>query len=245
MSSFITGLLSYVSSLKYLSRGWMLKQLFLSGLIGLLVFATLGFVVWRGGDDLIDFFLGLIPDLNLPGWADLTLGWVSRLALLAVCVTLFKYILLLVVAPMMSQVVPKIIQEEGDNSVARKTNTFYSVGRGVSLAVSNLTKEVTLTLILLVLSLIPGLAIVTGPLIFLIQAYYLGFGNLDVYLETRMSLKESKHFIRTHRGLALGNGILMLALLLIPILGVFLAPGLGITSATLSGIKSVNNNESL
>lgn len=242
MAGIIRGFYAYLKSLKYLPKKWMLRQLLLSGLAGLAVFSALFYSILKGGDDVADLFLDFLPFAENHEWLTASLEWVVRIGLWVFTVIIFKYLLLLIVAPIMSQIIPNIEEREGYTFAQRKTNVVYSAGRGVSLASANLSKEIFLTLILLALSLIPGFAIVTTPMIFLMQAYYIGYGNLDVFLESKMSLKESKKFVKKNRGLAIGNGAIFLALLLIPILGVFLAPALGITAATIAGLSVVVRN---
>jgi CysZ protein len=70
-----------------------------------------------------------------------------------------------------------------------------------------------------------------------VQAYYAGYGNLDYFMDRRYTVKESINFIGNNKGVALGNGIGFLLLLAVPLIGVFLAPTLGVAAATLSGIE--------
>ena len=111
--------------------------------------------------------------------------------------------------------------------------------RGAAIALRNLTKELFYTLMLFVVSFIPGLALVTTPLIYLVQSYYAGFGNMDYYLERHYSIRNSVYFVRQYRWAAITNGALFLLLLLIPIVGLFLAPFMCTIAAT---VVSVDRN---
>ena len=75
-------------------------------------------------------------------------------------------------------------------------------------------------------------------MIFLVQSYYAGFGNFDYYLERRATVKESVRYIRQKRGLVIGNGAGFMLLLLIPVLGLFLAPVMSTIAATKSAIAA-------
>jgi CysZ protein len=91
--------------------------------------------------------------------------------------------------------------------------------------------------LILLIGLFPIATFAVPVLIFIIQAYYAGFGNFDYYLERYANVSQSKYFVSRNKGLAVGNGAVFLALLLIPIAGLFLAPALATTAATVEGIK--------
>jgi CysZ protein len=110
--------------------------------------------------------------------------------------------------------------------------------RGIRVSLRNILRELLLTLIVLVISgLLPFLAIFGGPVIFAIQAYYAGFGNMDFTLERHLGVRGSVRFVRNHKGLAIGNGAVFVLLLMIPVVGLFLAPGLSTVASTIRTIE--------
>lgn len=75
-------------------------------------------------------------------------------------------------------------------------------------------------------------------LIFGIQCYYLGFVVLDNYNEQfDMSIKESVKYSRKFIGVSLGIGLILYFLLIIPIIGSIIAPGLAAVTVTLVMFK--------
>ena len=74
-------------------------------------------------------------------------------------------------------------------------------------------------------------------LIFLVQAYYAGFGNIDFFIERRFGIRESRRFVSKNKGIAIGNGAVFLTLFLVPILGAFFAPTICTISSTLSSLE--------
>lgn len=116
------------------------------------------------------------------------------------------------------------------------SSVFKDLYRGIGITLRNLSKEIFFTIILLLLSFVPAVAIVTGPAILLVQAYYAGFGNMDYYMERHFNIKDSASFVSRYKGLAIANGGVFLFLLLIPIIGFVLAP----TFATIASSVEVH-----
>ena len=244
MTGLIKGFFSYVQALQYLFKGWAIKYLFLTGLLGVIILSGIVSLVFFTGDDLTQFLLGFLK-FDLFSWIDTGLEWVLRGILWVISILLFKYLILILAAPFSSLVSNKVEAHlSGDLSLTPLNEEGFmgSISRAISVSGGNLVKEIFLTLPLLIISLIPGAAIVTTPLIFIIQAYYVGYGNLDTYLENKYSTKESKRFIKRNRGIALANGSVFLGLLLIPFLGVFLAPIWSIIAVTIAGESKLRQN---
>lgn len=70
-----------------------------------------------------------------------------------------------------------------------------------------------------------GLGWLKAPFFLLIQAYFLGFAVLDNYFELYgMTIKQSAKLTAFYPGLSVAVGLVTYSLLLIPLLGAFLAP---------------------
>lgn len=101
-------------------------------------------------------------------------------------------------------------------------------------------REITATIFLLLLGLFPLFTPFTTFLVFVLQAYYAGFGNLDFALERRFRYRESVAFVQSNRMLAIGNGTVYL-LLLMTFIGFLVALPVGVVAATLETNKRLNN----
>lgn len=165
--------------------------------------------------------------------------------ILAIGLILYKHIIMALSAPFMSPVSEKIEAHlfEGQHQ-HRDTSFHQQLWRGVKINVRNLFMELWLTLAILLISFIPIIGWFTSLLLFVVQAYYAGFGNMDYTLERHFPYKESVSFVRKHRGIAIGNGIIFMLFLLIPVIGVILVLPLSVTAAstkTLEILKSERN----
>lgn len=152
---------------------------------------------------------------------------------------LYKYIIMALSAPFMSPVSEKIEVYLTNNEVHSHRNTSFSeqLWRGIRINLRNLFKEILFTIPILIIGFIPVIGIVSTVLLFLIQAYYAGFGNIDYTLERHFNYKDSISFVKQHRGFAIGNGIIFMLFLLIPVIGVILVLPLSVTAASTKTIE--------
>ena len=65
---------------------------------------------------------------------------------------------------------------------------------------------------------------------------------MDYTLERHFKYNESLQFVRNHRGLAIGNGIVFMLFLLIPIIGVILVLPLSVTAASVKTVEALQLN---
>lgn len=157
----------------------------------------------------------------------------SALVIIAVGFILYKHIVMALSAPFMSPVSEKIEAHLlGTNHTPRETTFSAQLWRGIRINVRNLSMELLLTIPILLLGLIPVIGLVSTVLLFLTQAYYAGFGNMDYTLERHFTYEKSVQFVRKNKGQAIGNGIVFMLFLLIPVIGVILVLPLSVTAAT-------------
>ena len=153
---------------------------------------------------------------------------------------LYKHIIMALSAPFMSPVSEKIeIHLVGESHSQRITSFTDQLLRGIKINVRNLGMELVLTIPILLLGFIPIIGIFSTVILFLVQAYYAGFGNMDYTLERHYKYNESIQFVRNHRGLAIGNGIIFMLFLLIPVIGAILVLPLSTTAASINTVKAI------
>lgn len=164
---------------------------------------------------------------------------IGAIAILAIGLIVYKHIIMALSAPFMSPVSEKIeMHLTGiENQERRKTSFKEQLWRGIRINLRNLLKELLISIPLLLLKFIPGVNIISTLVLLLVQAYYAGFGNMDYTLERHFKYAESIRFVRKHRGIAIGNGIVFILVLFIPFIGIILVLPLSVTAASL---KTVN-----
>lgn len=169
-------------------------------------------------------------------------NFIGGVIVLVIGLILYKHIIMALSAPFMNPVSEKIEAHYfGDVShMHRKTNDLQQLWRGIKINLRNLVRELLLTLPILLLKLIPIVNIFSTFLLFLVQAYYAGFGNIDYTLERHFNTKESVAFVKRNRGFAIGNGIVFILFLLIPVVGVILVLPLSVTAASKRTVQIIH-----
>lgn len=239
IAKFLSGIVAYIRALSFVSRRGYGRYFVYSGLIGLLILAGTYYLIE-----------GLVP--SMLAWAkaaapfdiDYTLnetGWLSVIFSGVLFVTTFKYMMLIFTAPIMSALSEKVERDITgiENSRSVIVNIIPDLLRGLRINFRNIIRELLLTGLLLLLGLIPLVGIVSGVLILFVQSYFAGFGNADFWAERHFTYRETVRFMKGNKGMLMGNGIVYIFLLAIPILGAFLAPPLATIAVTIEGTKEL------
>ena len=185
---------------------------------------------------------GYISNIWVWEWGKETFATISEifggLLVIVIGLVLYKHIIMALSAPFMSPVSEKIeLHLLGKTHQHRNTSFQQQLWRGIRINVRNLFMELWITSLLLIFSFIPIIGWITSLLLFAVQAYYAGFGNMDYTLERHFKYKDSLNFVRKHRGIAIGNGIVFMLFLLIPIIGIILVLPLSVTAASIKTVE--------
>ncbi len=176
----------------------------------------------------------------------------SGILIIILGLLLYKHVVMALSAPFMSPVSERMEQhfypELNGALTPRETTNAAQLYRGIRINLRNLFFELLITIPLLLLSFIPVVGIVFWSISFLVQSYYAGFGNMDYTLERHFKYQDSVSFVKSNRGYAIGNGIVFMAVLLIPIVGIILVLPLSVTAASKTTLellskKSANSLE--
>lgn len=238
------GLQAYSRALNLLSRLKLWKYFVIPIAISILVAIAI-FAAAYGLSDNIGSFISRVWIWEWGKETFETIGtFIGGLIIIVIGIILYKHIIMALAAPFMSPVSERIEAHLLGKTAVKKSEASFQalLWRGIRINTRNLFKELLLTLPLLLLKFIPIVNIFSTLLLFLLQAYYAGFGNMDYTLERHYLYKDSVRFVQKNRGIAIGNGIVFLLLLLIPVVGVILVLPLSVTASTISTVDALNTN---
>ena len=242
------GIKAYAGAFELISKLKLWKYFAIPMLISVITAIFIGVSAYGFSDDIGEF----ISRIWVWEWGKATFTTISEifggLVIILLGLVLYKHIIMALSAPFMSPVSEKIeahLLGEDSKLIHQHRNTSFQeqLWRGIRINVRNLFMELWFTVIILIISLIPVIGWFTSLLLFFIQAYYAGFGNMDYTLERHFKYKESLPFVRKNRGIAIGNGIVFMLFLLIPLIGVILVLPLSVTAASTETVRLLNKKK--
>ena len=245
IKNILSGISGYLGAFSLISKLKLWQYFIIPILISILTATFIGFTAY-GLSDNIGVFLA---EIWIWDWGKETVtiitSFIGAIFVLVIGLILYKHIILALSAPFMSTVSEKIeIHINGSLKHNHKKTTFHEqLWRGIRINFRNLGKEILITIPILLLKFIPIVNIFSTILLVLIQAYYAGFGNMDYTLERHLNYKESINFIAKNKGVSIGNGIVFMLCLLIPVLGIIIVLPLSVTAASVKTVALLNQED--
>lgn len=241
------GMRAYFGSVKLISELGLWKYFAIPIIISIVVATLVLISAYALADDFGYYF----SKLWIWDWGKETFFFLSKILsgilILLVGITVYKHVVMALSAPFMSPVSEKIEAHllGVDNHKYRVTSFNEQLLRGVRINMRNLMMEILLTIPILFIGFIPILGFASTILLILTQGYYAGFGNMDYTLERHFSYSESIKFVKQHRGLAIGNGIVFILFLLIPVIGFIFVLPLSVTAASTQTVALLQSENKL
>lgn len=213
----------------------------LPGLLSLAFGAGIAFLAYSVSGNLADVISRSYPWEFGADFVGKAAAVLSAALIIAGALLIYKYVILILVAPFMSPLSEKVeayLEGKGELNVPFSIpRAMRELVRGIRVGLRNILREILFTIALLIAAGIPLVGLLSGVAIFVVQAYYAGFGNMDYTLERHMGVRDSVAFVRDYRGLAVANGTVFLLLLMVPFVGLFLAPSLCTVAATVETVE--------
>ena len=242
IKNIIKGIQAYTGTFGLISKLGLWKYFGIPILISVVTAAVIGFSAYVLSDNIGAF----IARIWVWEWGKETFTTISEfiggITVIAIGLILYKHIIMALSAPFMSPVSEKIERhllglDPNQKHIHRNTSFKEQLWRGIRINVRNLLKELLLTIPILLISFIPLIGFFSTVLLFLVQAYYAGFGNMDYTLERHFKYRESINFVGRNKGIAIGNGIVFMLFLLVPVIGIILVLPLSVTAASTKTVE--------
>ncbi len=241
---------SYFAAHKFIVKHRLWKWILIPGIIYAILFATGMYFFWVYSNEFITY---IFQQTGLAAWLDtMKDGLLNLLVIVAQIIIMsiglsfffsfFKYAFLVVGSPIFAYLSEKTdSMKTGKNFPFSFSRLLADAKRGIAIAARNLLWQTTYLIAILALSFVPVIGWVAPLIAFMVECYYFGFSMLDYSAERKeLSVQESIQYISTHRGLAVGNGMLFYGMHFIPVLGWILAPSYAVVAATISVIDKEN-----
>jgi CysZ protein len=240
----LKGIKSYAGTFQLISKLKLWKYFFIPIGISIVTACLIGLLAYTLSDTIGSFLSRIwIWEFGKETFTYIT-NIIGGFLIVAIGLVLYKHIIMALSAPFMSPVSEKIEAHITGIEQHNHRNTSFKeqLWRGIRINLRNLSKELLFTVLFLLLSLIPVIGIFATVLLFLTQAFYAGFGNMDYTLERHFQYKDSIQFVKKNRGIAIGNGIVFMLFLLLPVVGIILVLPLSVTAASVNTVQLLKAN---
>ena len=237
------GCVAYFEAYEIISRLKLWKFFAIPMLISLVVFLLIVFVSYAFSDAIGSYIASFWTwDFGKEIFNTISRVF-SGLLIVLIGFISFKHIIMALSAPFMGPISKNIEDDfRGVVSQVKTTSSSDLLRRGIKISSRNLFRELLLSIPILLLGFIPVIGLFSAILLFLMQAYFAGFGNMDYTLERYFSYQKSILFVKKNRGVAIGNGLVFMLFLLIPFIGVILVLPFSVTAATIATVKLMNED---
>lgn len=248
IQDFIKSVYSYGKAISLIRELKLWKFFFIPALIGLLIGSLVIAVAYSTSESIGDKISSYWTFEFGKQFINTTSKWIGFFLVLIVGLSIYKHLLMALSAPFMTPISETIETHKTGKTlnITDTTSEFIQLlVRGIKINVRNLFFEFLFTLPLIILSFIPVLNLVTTALIFYIQSYYAGFGNMDYTMERYFNYSQSIRFVKKHKGVAVGNGFLFTLMLFIPVIGIMITLPISTVASTLETLEKIELDNKL
>lgn len=241
ISDLIDGLKAYLEAYRVISRLKLWRFFMIPMLISVVVFLSV-VLVSISFSEVIGLYISSFWSWDFGKETINTVSMIlGGIILISIGLILFKHLVMILSAPFMGPISKKIEDDFiGVTSQVQVSSPLTLMFRSVKISSRNLFRELLLSIPILLLGLIPFIGFFFLIFLFLMQAYFAGFGNMDYTLERHFSYQKSIQFVKENKGIAIGNGLVFMLFLLIPFVGIILIIPFSVTSATIATVKIIN-----
>ncbi len=264
---------TYSEANRFIKQHGLYRLFLIPVLLNIVLFSLMAWlgITWAGSfTDTIYSWLALDQaDWGSFNWLTKIIYWTLSFLLgfivFLLYLSIFRYIMLILIAPVLAYVSEKTEElATGKSYPFSIAQLLKDAWRGMQIAIRNGITELLLTIILLLAGFIPIVGFITPFFLFLVQSYFYGFSMMDYFFERqKLTASESRNLISQYKWTAIGNGSFfngilygatllsaalpfLLALLakylfIIPVIFLSVLPIYSVVAGTLAAIK-INQN---
>lgn len=247
MTPILNGIKAYTGALALISKLKLWKYFFIPIIISIITASLIALSAYGLSDNIGRIIAQIWPwEFGKDTFTSVS-TFIGGIVVIAIGLILYKHIIMAFSAPFMSPVSEKIEAHLTGvkNHNHRNTSFQEQLWRGIRINFRNLIKELLITIPLLLLKFIPVINLFSIGILVLVQAYFAGFGNMDYTLERHFKYRESLQFVRKNRGVAIGNGLVFILFLIIPVIGVILVLPLSVTAASIQTVALLEKEKEI
>ena len=181
IKNIFSGIKAYSGTFALISKLKLWKYFLIPIIISIITFSIVAITAYGLSDNIGGFIAKIWPwETGKETFTSIS-SFLGGLTIVVIGFILYKHIVMALSAPFMSPVSEKIEAHlTGVQKHEHRITSFKEqLWRGIRINARNLSKELLLTIPILIISFIPVIGIFASVLLFLVQAYYAGFGNLD------------------------------------------------------------------
>jgi len=244
LKEIIIAIQAYGKAHRFISIHKLWRWIIIPGILYMLLFVISMYLFWNTATNAVAYLNNIT---GLRAWLErMNSGWISflvsfgelvlTLLMLLFYFSLFKYLWLIIGSPLFAWLSEKTeaLIEERDYPFNLQ-QFLKDIWRGIRLAIRNTLWQTVYTVAIILFGLIPLFGWVAPVIALFIECYYYGFSMLDYSCERhKLSPTESIDYIASHKGLAIGNGVVFYLMHLVPIIGWIFAPAYAVVAATIS-----------
>lgn len=249
-NTIVDGLKLFFEAHQFILRNKLKRYMIISGLLFLVLFSVgINFIII--GVEHVEPFITEWILLNFKKYlnfnvneAEMKIGiqggfWLVKTAITSNKDSIFTSVFLIIGTPYFSFIAGKIreltTKEVMPFSLKR---IIKEIVRGLKISIKNSFKQLGLIILITLISFVPVIGIITPLLIFIVQAYFNGVLMTDYSLESKgYDVKTSEDFFSKNKPAMFSIGLGFMFLLLIPVIGWFIAPTYALTASALYFIK--------
>lgn len=235
----------YLKAFQVIEDAKLKKFYFLPGIISLVLFFIFYWVSTRISFSFYGYFEKVLKVQNYVSLAKILIKILVWIIGFLIYFLLYKSFTLIVLSPILGYVSEKTeVSYTGKEFQFTFKDNMRFIWRGIKVACRSLLVELLCLGIIVLMSFIPILNILTPLLLFVLQSYFTGASLVDYTLERKKyNSMESYRFLSKHFFFTTVNGIIFTLLLLIPVLGFFVAPLISTVGSTISMINLLGDGE--